>query len=158
VRHPGDLVEVVEEVSFANLENVTLRNTTRKQDAAFFRSTADGSWAGLLELDPGKNRIEVLARATDGSHSARTLEVMMEPGAPAPVVPEELAAQRNWLLEECLREVKKVRMSAEQERAEQVRKDLLVEIERERAKARQRAEDQRKSLELGVEEPPEEGP
>jgi hypothetical protein len=156
VRHPGDLVEVVEEVSFANLENVTLRNTTRKQDAAFFRSTADGSWAGLLELDPGKNVIEVLAKATDGTDSSRTLEVMMEPGAPTPTVPEELAAQRNWLLEECLREVKKVRLSAEKERAEQVRKDLLVEIEKERAKARQRAEDQRKRLELGVEEPPEE--
>jgi radical SAM superfamily enzyme YgiQ (UPF0313 family) len=76
----------------------------------------------------------------------------MEPGAPPPPVPEELAAHRNWLLEECLREVKKVRMSAEQERAEQVRKDLLVEIERERAKARERAEEQRKRLELGVEE------
>ncbi len=155
VRHPGDLVEVVEEVSFANLENVTLRNLTRKQDAAFFRSTADGAWAGLLELAPGKNLIEVLATATDGTNSSRTLEVLMEPGAPAPSVPEELAAQRNWLLEECLREVKQVRMSAEQERAEQVRKDLLVEIERERAKARQRADDQRKRLELGVEQEPE---
>src|SRR5262245_60991941 len=158
VRHPGDLVEVVEEVSFANLENVTLRNVTRKADAAFFRSTADGAWSGLLELNPGKNVIEVLAKATDGTHSTRTLEVMMEPGAPAPSVPEELAAQRNWLLEECLREVKKVRMSAEQERAEQVRKDLMVEIERERAKARQRADDQKKRLELGVEEPEAEAP
>ncbi len=153
VRHPGDLVEVVEEVSFANLENVTLRNLTRKADAPFFRSTADGSWSGLLELAPGRNVIEVLAKATDGTDSSRTLEVVMEPGAPAPAVPEDLAAQRNWLLEECLREVKKVRMTAEQERAEQVRKDLLVEIQRERDKARQRADDQRKRLEIGVEEP-----
>jgi hypothetical protein len=152
VRHPGDLVEVVEEVSFANLEGVTLRSLTRKEDAAYFRSTADGSWAGLLKLDPGKNLIEVLAKASDGTQSSRTLEVLMEPGGPTPAVPEELAAQRNWLLEECLREVKKVRLTAEQERAEQVRKDLLVEIERERAKARQRAEDQRKRLELGVEQ------
>jgi hypothetical protein len=151
VRHPGDLVEVVEEVSFANLETVTLRSLTKKQDAAFFRSTADGSWAGLLKLDPGKNLIEVLARANDGTQTARTLEVLMEPGAPTPAVPEELAAQRNWLLEECLAEVKKVRLTAEQQRAEQVRKDLLVEIERERAKARQRADEQRKRLELGIE-------
>jgi Mg-chelatase subunit ChlD len=152
VRHPGDLVEVVEEVSFANLEGVTLRSLTRKEDAAYFRSTADGSWAGLLKLDPGKNLIEVLAKASDGTQSSRTLEVLVEPGAPAPPVPEDLAAQRNWLLEECLREVKKVRLTAEQERAEQVRKDLLVEIEKERAKARQRAEDQRKRLELGVDD------
>ena len=152
VRHPGDLVEVVEEVSFANLETVTLRSLTKKEEAAFFRSTADGSWAGLLKLDPGKNLIEVLARANDGTQATRTLEVLMEPGAPTPAVPEELAAQRNWLLEECLREVKRVRLSAEQERAEQVRKDLLVEIDRERAKARQRADEQRKRLELGVED------
>jgi hypothetical protein len=154
VRHPGDLVEVVEEVSFANLETVTLRSLTKKEDAAFFRSTADGSWAGLLKLDPGKNLIEVFAKANDGTQMTRTLEVLMEPGAPTPVIPEELAAQRNWLLEECLAEVKRVRLSAEQERAEQVRKDLLVEIERERAKARQRADDQRKRLELGVEDEP----
>jgi hypothetical protein len=154
VRHPADLVEVVEDVSFANLENVTLRNLTRKAEAAFFLSTADGSWAGLLELAPGRNVIEVLAKATDGTDSSRTVEVTMEPGAPAPAVPEELAARRNWLLEECLREVKRVRLTAEQERAEQVRKDLLVEIERERARARQRAEEQRKRLELGVEDGP----
>jgi hypothetical protein len=152
VRHPGDLVEVIEEVSFANLESVALRNLSKKVDAAYFRSTADGSWAGLVELDPGKNLLEVLARASDGTASTRTLEVVMEPGAPAASVPEELAAQRNWLLEECLREVKRVRLTAEQERAEQVRKDLLVEIERERAKARERAADQRKRLELEVDE------
>jgi hypothetical protein len=158
VRHPGDLVEVVEEVSFANLETVTLRSLTKKEDAAFFRSTADGSWAGLLKLDPGKNLIEVFAKANDGTQITRTLEVLMEPGAPTPSVPEELAAQRNWLLEECLAEVKRVRLTAEQERAEQVRKDLLVEIERERAKARQRADDQRKRLELGVEDDIDEKP
>jgi hypothetical protein len=152
VRHPGDLVEVVEEVSFANLSEIQLRNATRREEAAFFRSLADGSWSGLLKLDPGKNVIEVSASATDGTKATRALEVLMEPGAPAPAVPQELAAQRNWLLEECLREVKRVRMTAEQQRAEQVRKELLVDIERERAKARQRADEQRKRLELEVED------
>ena len=153
VRHPGDLVEVVEDVSFANLDKITLRSLTRKEEAAYFRSTADGSWGGLVKLQPGTNVIEVLANASDGTASTRTLEVSMRAGEPTPQVPDELAAQRNWLLEECLRDVKKVRLTAEQERAEQVRKDLMVEIERERANARKRAEDQRKRLELGVEDP-----
>ncbi|HZO09591.1 MAG TPA: vWA domain-containing protein [Myxococcota bacterium] len=153
VRHPGDLVEVVEDVSFANLDKVALRSLTRKEDAAYFRTTADGSWGGLVKLQPGTNVIEVLAHATDGTASSRTVEVSMKPGEPTPPVPEELAAQRNWLLEECLRDVKKVRMTAEQERAEQVRKDLMVEIEKERAAARKRSDDQRKRLELGVEDP-----
>lgn len=150
VRHPGDLVQVIEEVSFANIDSVTLRSRTRKEDAPFFRATADGSWSGLVKLDPGKNLLEVDALASDGTRASRTLEVVMKPGAPTPEVPEELAAQRNWLLEECLRELKKVRLSAEEKRAEQIRKDLLVEIERERARARQRADDQRKNLDLEV--------
>jgi len=153
VRHPGDLVEIVEDVSFANLDQIGLRSLTRKEDAAYFRSTADGSWGGLVKLQPGTNVIEVLAHATDGTASSRTIEVSMKPGEPTPQVPEELAAQRNWLLEECLRDVKKVRLTAEQERAEQVRKDLAVEIERERANAHKRADEQRKRLELGVEDP-----
>jgi hypothetical protein len=77
----------------------------------------------------------------------------MKPGEHTPRIPEDLAAQHNWLLEECLRDVKKVRVTAEQERSEQVRKELAVEIEKERADAKKRAEEQRKSLKLGVEDP-----
>ena len=88
----------------------------------------------------------------DGTSTSRTLEVTMEPGAAAPSVPEAFAAQRTWLLEECLREVKKANRGAEQAQAEQVRRALLLEIERERAKARERADDQRKRLDLGVDE------
>jgi hypothetical protein len=59
-----------------------------------------------------------------------------------------MVVARNRLLEDCLRSIKQVRMDAERERAEQVRKALMVEIEKERAAARQRSEDQRKRLEL----------
>jgi hypothetical protein len=152
VRHPGDLVQVVEEVSFANIDSVKLHSRTRKEDAPYFRATADGSWSGLVKLDPGKNLISVDALASDGTRANRTLEVTMKAGAPTPEIPEELAAQRNWLLEECLRDLKKVRLTAEEKRAEQIRKELLVDIERERAKARQRADDQRKKLDLEVDD------
>ena len=62
---------------------------------------------------------------------------------------------RNRLLEDCLQTIKEVRVTAEHKRAEQVRKELLIEIEKERAAARARAADQRKRLQLGadVEEP-----
>jgi hypothetical protein len=55
-------------------------------------------------------------------------------------------------LEDCLRTLKQVRVSAEQERTEEVRKALMVEIERERAEARTRAADQSKRLRLDVED------
>jgi hypothetical protein len=155
VRHPGDLVEVIEEVSFANLSGVRLHSITTGEPASPFRATADGSWGGFVKMEPGKNVIEVSATATDGASRSAQLEVFMEPGGPSPPIPPELVAQRNWLLEECLREIKRVRMSAERERAEQLRKELLVEIQQERDKARRRAAEQRKRLQLEVEEEPQ---
>jgi hypothetical protein len=67
-------------------------------------------------------------------------------------VAPELVVARNRLLEDCLRLLKEMRLAAERQRAEQVRKDLMVEIERERAKARERADEQRKRLDLEAEE------
>ena len=69
-----------------------------------------------------------------------------------PPVPPALVVARNRLLEDCLRALKQVRVAAEKERTEQVRKALLVEIEKERAEAKRRAADQSKRLQLDVEE------
>jgi hypothetical protein len=51
-----------------------------------------------------------------------------------------------------LRNLKQLRVVAEKEQAEKVRKELLLEIGRERAKARERAAEQRKQLELEVDD------
>ena len=51
-----------------------------------------------------------------------------------------------------------MRVAAEQEAADKVRKDLMVEIEKEREQAKQRAAEQRKRLELGVEDEAPEPP
>jgi hypothetical protein len=152
VRHPGDLVDIVDEVSFANLESVSLRNDTTGEDSKTFRVTADGSWGGFVKLEPGPNRIQVTARSTDAAESIEMLDVVLAPQAVAAIIPSDLVTRRNRLLEDCLQDLKRVRISAEQERAENVRKELLVEIERERAKARNRAAEQRKQLELEAEE------
>jgi hypothetical protein len=152
IRHPGDLVDVVGEVSFANLEEVSLRSLTTGQRAELFRTTADGSWAGFVRTQPGENRIEVRARASDGSEAAQTIEVATAKEGTAPAVPADLVLAHNSLLEECLQTVKAVRMEAERVRAEQVRRQLRDEIERERARARERANEQRKQLQLEVDE------
>ncbi len=152
VRHPGDLVDAVEEVSFANLEAVTLESLTTGKPAEHFRMTADGSWAGFMRMELGENKIKVQARASDGTEAAETVSVTMVKEAPDPPVPSQLVVARNRLLETCLRSLKQVRVSVEQQRAEQIRKELLVEIERERNEARKRADEQRKRLELEVEE------
>jgi len=148
VRDPGDLENVIEEASFANLEALTLTNQTSDRPANYLRTTLDGSWAALVPMDPGTNRVRAWARADDGAEIAQLRSVVLDPEAEAPPLTPALAVRRNRLLEDCLRDLKRRRQSAEAAHAEQVRQDLLIEIERERAKAQERADEQRKSLRL----------
>jgi hypothetical protein len=148
VRHPADLVNAVEDVNLANLERVDLTNKTTKQEARYLRATADGSWAGFIDLAEGKNRLRVDALADDGAAGAKDLDVVFDEDAKSPPVPKQLAARRNRLLEECLRDLKRRRLTAEQEKAEQLRRELQLEIQREREKAKAQADQQRKELEL----------
>ncbi len=151
VRHPGELAAVVDALNFANLEGVKLRSETTGKEADPFRVTADGSWGGFVKLMPGSNIVQISARSTDGIESTRELRVVNESTAKPPTVPADLAIRHNRLLEDCLRDLKQARVAAEKEHAEKVRKELLLEISKERAKARKRAAEQRKQLELEVE-------
>lgn len=152
VRHPGDLLNLVEEVSFAKLEAVQLTSDTMSAPAQPFRISADGAWAGLVPMRPGENHIRVRARSADGAEAEKQLAVTLVPEAPAPPIPAPFIVQRNRLLEDCLRESKQQRRRAEQDHAESVRRELKIEIERERAHARARATEQRKQLELEVDD------
>jgi hypothetical protein len=152
VRHPGELSAVVDALNFANLEDVMLRNETTGNEANPFRVTADGSWGGFVKLLPGSNTIEISARSTDGFEAIEVVHVIHEPAAQPLPVPADLGVRHNRLLEDCLRNLKQLRVAAEQEQGEKVRKELLLEIGRERAKARKRAAEQRKQLELEIEE------
>jgi hypothetical protein len=152
IRHPADLVDVVGEVNFASLEEVNLRSLTTGVPAERFRTTADGTWAGFVRMRSGANQIEVSARASDGSRAATTLDVVMAKQGASPEVPADLVLAHNTLLEECLQTVKALRLKAERERAEQVRRQLRDEIARERARAEDRANEQRKQLELELNE------
>jgi hypothetical protein len=152
VRHPGDLIDLVEEVSVANIEEVVLSSDTTGEAANPFHLTQDGVWAGLVRLVPGENRIRARARTKDGAKAETTLSIAFVPQAPTPPLPARFVAQRNRLLEDCLRQTQALRQRAEIERAERVRRELRLEIERERAKARARAAEQRKRLELDVED------
>jgi len=148
VRNPGGLVTIVEGVSFANIDRIAVRNTTNGEEAHYVRSHADGSWDALVPLEPGKNRIEVTALASDGAMATEELTLHYAPDAEDPYVPRELVAKRNELLERRLVEIRRARVVAEREAAEETRRELALEIERERAKAQETAEKQRKELDL----------
>lgn len=154
VRHPGDLVEVIEHVSFANIDQVAIRNLTTGEAASELITNADGTFSALIPLAKGRNRIQVVARANDGSDANAEVTVTYVPGIDTRTLPRELMGQRNRLLERRLIALKRGRITTEQERAETARKELLLEIERERQKARERAEQQGKELDLEIEPTP----
>jgi hypothetical protein len=153
VRNPGELEAVVDAIRFTRLKDVALRNATTGNPAHLFRISPDGNWGGFLKMAPGLNRVEISARSTDDIPSVEALQLFHNPAAKKAPIPRELAARRNRLLEDCLRDLKQLRVAAESEHAEKVRGELLLEIEHERSKARTRAAKQRKELELEIEEP-----
>ncbi len=152
VRNAGDVVAAVREVDLSGLEALELRNATTGQRAQPFRMTPDGSWGGFVPLAPGVNRIEVVARSEGGARTRAELSVDFDPEAPPLAIPREFDFLGSGALGDCLRNTGRVDLTAEEARAEQVRKQLRVEIERERVGARKRAAQQRKRLEIEVEE------
>ena len=151
VRRPGDLVQVVEQVRFSNIESVALENLSTGTPAKQVIVNADGAFGALVPLQSGLNRIRVTALADDGSRAETIVRVSYVPGTDSPTLPRELVALRNRLLEQKLVELRRERKEVELEVAERTRKELALEIERERAKANETADKQRKELELEVE-------
>jgi len=151
VRNPGDIVGVVEQVRFSNVESVTFKNLSTGETAKQVLVNADGSFSALVPLQSGLNRIQVSAVADDGSKADQIVQVSYVPGTAAPVLPRELMAQRNRLLEQKLVELRRESASTERAAVENTRKELALEIERERAKANEQADRQRKELQLEVE-------
>jgi hypothetical protein len=148
VRRPGDLVRVIENVDFANLESLSVRNQTLGRDATELVQKADGGFGALVPLAKGKNVLEVKARATDGSEARAQVTVHHLPGAAPTQAPRELVALRNQLLEKRVINLRRGRIDAERTRTEEVRREIELEIERERAVAEDRADKQRRDLRI----------
>jgi len=151
VREPGDLKEVIESVSFANIEAIEVVNLTTGEAATELRIQADGSYGALVPVRTGLNRIRVLARASDGSETTAEISVGHAKGVKPVRLPRELVALRNQLLQERLLSLKRGRIAAERDEVERTRKELLLEIREERARAQDRAAQQTKDLQLEVE-------
>ncbi len=151
VRDPGDLVDIVENVSFANIESLEIRNATLDQPAFESSTAADGSFAALVPLQTGLNTLEVRARAADGTTTTATVDVTHAPGVRSPRLPRTLVSKRTQLLERRLISLKRGRIEAERRRAEETRRALQIEIEEERAKAEADTAEQRRELRIEIE-------
>jgi hypothetical protein len=151
VREPKNLRAIFEEMNFADIEKLEIRNLTTRKQAAYKIQNADGTFSALVPMREGKNVVEVHARATDGSEHRVSLPLRFVRGADAQPLSPELIAQRNRLLENQLVDLRNRSLAIEMERNEALRRELRVEIEREREAAKRRAEDAKRRLRIEAE-------
>ncbi len=74
VQSPGDIVTLLQGVSFADVEDVVLTNLSTGEFSTDVRLAPDGSFAGFVPVREGRNRVRISALASDGSRGSVELE------------------------------------------------------------------------------------
>jgi hypothetical protein len=151
VREPKNLRAVFEDINFADIEKLEIRNITTGKPAEYQIQNADGTFSALVPMREGKNVVEVRARATDGSTQKVRVPVRFVRGADAQPLSPGLIAQRNRLLENQLVDLRNRSLQIETERDDAIRQELRIEIEREREAAKLRAEEAKRRLKIETE-------
>jgi Mg-chelatase subunit ChlD len=131
VKNPGDIVAVMQGVSFANIEDVVVTNLTTGDFSTDVRLEPDGSFSGFVPVREGPNRVRVTALATDGQHGSVEVDLNFKM---AGLSDRELAK--------------------ELERIRERNKALQLLVERKRIEEFRQREKQRKELEIEAEPQP----
>jgi len=127
VQNPGDIVTLLQGVSFADVEDVVLTNLSTGEFSTDVRLAPDGSFTGFVPVREGKNRVRISALASDGSRGSVELEFDFEHNQVGDRVRlDELARirEQNKQLE-----IHRLGMEIEQFRQEQ-RKRVEIEAQR----------------------------
>jgi hypothetical protein len=125
VMNPGDIVVLLQSVTFANIEDVVFTNLTTQDFSTDVRLSPDGNFMGFVPVKEGRNLVRITALASDGSRSSVDLELDF---ALAGLTDRELAReleriqQRNAELERLL-ELERIKRFREQQRK-------IIEFER----------------------------
>jgi Mg-chelatase subunit ChlD len=81
VTRPADVLAIVDNVSAVGVNFLHVTNETMGQKALQSRLAADGFFASAVPLVEGLNRIQVLARSSDGAIGKDTITVHYQAGA-----------------------------------------------------------------------------
>jgi hypothetical protein len=127
VRNPGDVITYLEGVSFTSVKDVTLINLTTSEIAEEVHLFPDGTFSAFLPVREGTNRVRVTALASDGSKDSVETEFEFE-----------------------IMGLTKGELVIELERIRKQNRELELSVERERL--RRAIEEQRRTLEIEVEE------
>ena len=78
VQNPGDIIMLLQGVSFANVEDVVFSNLTTGDFSTDVRLNPDGSFQGYVPANEGPNRVRVIALASDGTRGAVEFEFVFK--------------------------------------------------------------------------------
>ena len=80
VTRPADVLAVLDNISVVGVEYVQVVNQTIGQKATHLRLAADGFFSSAVPVVEGRNQIEVLARASDGSTARASTTIFYQSG------------------------------------------------------------------------------
>jgi hypothetical protein len=130
VVQPADLMATFENIQITGLAMLAVRNLSTGGEAEVVTLEADGRFAAMLPLADGENLIEVEATDTAGRSTTRRVRVERGPGGRPPVLSPRLAKWQTRLLETRLLELYREELAAARVRAEERRRiQLRVEDE-----------------------------
>ncbi len=109
VDRPGDLVNVLPEIDFTEVDELRVVNLGSGQRALEQVQSADGGFSALVPMREGENEIEVYARASNGDEA--TVRVTISSAARAPSERERLDLER---LERALERQRQIRIETEE--------------------------------------------
>lgn len=75
VQNPGDIIALLQGVSFANIEDVVFTNLSTGDFSTDVRLAPDGSFSGFVPVREGNNRVRVTALASDGTRGSVELDL-----------------------------------------------------------------------------------
>ena len=130
VQNPGDIMVLLQGVSFANIEDLVLTNLTTGDFSTDVDLAPDGTFSGFVPVREGTNRVRVTALASDGTRASVEFD-----------------------LEFRMAELSDRELALELERIRKRNKELQLLLERRRIETFREREKQRRELELEPEQP-----
>ena len=128
VVRPADILSVLENVSVVGVDYIEVVNATTGQKASHLRLAADGFFSAAVPMAEGLNRIQLLARASDGRTARDSISIYYQRGE-----------QRSLDLEVFLEREKSLKL--EVERLGKGREEIQREIERSREDGLRRSQE-----------------
>ncbi len=126
VRNPGEILAFLQGISYANIDDVVITNTTTQEISYDVSLLPDGSFSGFVPVQEGRNQLEVTALGSDGGQNTVVLTLNFEK---AGLTQHELMVELN--------------------RVRKRNKELMLLMERERIRTFR--EKQKKRVELSAE-------